>query len=283
MSSEPLTQFFHVRDLLSIYADGDGVPRLVIYDGSRVVVPRPARKGVLKALHLAHAGEVKSYANARQLYYWPGMKNDITQSVRSCLPCQSLLPSQAREPLAMLEAEFPMDQVSVDLFSLAGQDWLAMVDRFSGFPFAARLRNTSTDSTFGVLLGWFREWGFPGTIRSDNGPQFGTKFAQLCQAHGIKHETSSPYCPASNGLAEAAVKSVKFLLNKCLQSGENFADALLEWRIVPRTDGVSPAQAFLGRRQRTTLPYIHPSLLDKEFSNPGQNQFDFAKDVRSEF
>ena len=155
-------------------------------------------------------------------------------------------PLQAREPLAMLEADFPMDQVSVDLFSLAGQDWLAMVDRFSGFPFAARLRNTYMNVTFNVLLGWFREWGFPGTIRSDNGPQFGSKFAQLCQAHGIKHETSSPYCPASNGLAEAAVKSVKFLLNKCLQSGENFAAA-----------GV--AQRSSGRRRESRPSFFGPT------------------------
>ena len=125
------------------------------------------------------------------------MKNDITQSVRSCLPCQSLQPSQAREPLQRLEAEFPMDQVAVDLFSIAGQDWLVMVDRFSGFPFAARLRNTSTATVFGVLLGWFCEWGLPRVVCSDNGPQFGPRFFQACSQNGIAHQTSSPYYPAS--------------------------------------------------------------------------------------
>ena len=175
-----------------------------------------------------------------------------------------------------------MDQVAVDLFSIAGQDWLVMVDRFSGFPFAARLRNTSTATVFGVLLGWFCEWGLPRVVRSDNGPQFGPRFFQACSQNGIAHETSSPYYPASNGLAEAAVKSVKFLLNKCNQTGEDFRAALLEWRNVPRADGISPAQAFLGRRQRTALPYLHPTELSLDFATPGQAHFDLAQDIRSE-
>jgi hypothetical protein len=52
------------------------------------------------------------------------------------------------------------------------------------------------------------------------------------------------------------VKNVKRLLKKCRKSGEHFPSALLEWRNTPRADGVSPAQAFFGRRQRTLLPAL---------------------------
>ena len=31
-----------------------------------------------------------------------------------------------------------MQQVSVDLFDFAGNDWLVMVDRYSGFPFVQK-------------------------------------------------------------------------------------------------------------------------------------------------
>ena len=134
------------------------------------------------------------------------------------------------------------------------QDWLVMVDRYSGYPFAQRLKSLSSESIFNICLNWFHDWGFPRIIRSDNGPQFRQKFGELCAEHFIAHETSSPYNPASNGLAEAAVKNVKFLLKKCLSAKENFSHALLHWRNVPRSDGISPSQAFLGRRQRTSLP-----------------------------
>ena len=81
----------------------------------------------------------------------------------------------------------------------------------------------------------------------------------MCTSYNIVHETSSPYFPASNGLAESALKSVKYLLTKCAQTKEDFSHALLAWRNVPRADGISPAQAFLGRRQRTSLPNLNPS------------------------
>ena len=64
-----------VRNDLSIYREDDHC--LVIYNASRVVVPRPLRRCVLDSLHVSHCGEVKTYEDGRQLYYWPAMKNDI--------------------------------------------------------------------------------------------------------------------------------------------------------------------------------------------------------------
>ena len=115
--SASLSPYNHVRHLLSIYTDIDSTCSLVIYDGSRLVIPTKSRRSILVSLYASHSGEVKSYSNARQLYYWPGMKNDITQFVRSCQACQRLLPSQQSEPLLPLVASFPMEQVSVDSVS----------------------------------------------------------------------------------------------------------------------------------------------------------------------
>ena len=114
---------------------------------------------------------------------------------------------------------------------------------------------------------WFREWGYPERIRSDNGPQFRGLFDQWCNDRNILHETSSPYNPSSNGLAEAAVKNMKALLQKCSTSGENFDSALLEWRNTARRDGISPAQAFLGRRQRTQLPCFDTTSFETSFKD----------------
>ena len=106
----------------------------------------------------------------------------------------------------------------------------------------------------GHLQTWFNLLGWPSTIRSDGGPQFCGYFKEWCADHNIHHEISSPYNPKSNGLAEAAVKNIKYLLSKCLASGENCDQAIYEWRNVPRSDGYSPAQLLFGRRQYTSLP-----------------------------
>ena len=67
-------------------------------------------------------------------------------------------------------------------------------------------------------------------------------------------ERSSPYNPRSNGLAEASVKAMRGLLSKLDGDWSSFPEALREWRNTPRAEGVSPAVAFLGRRQRGLLP-----------------------------
>lgn len=231
---------------------------LVVYQAHRIVVPVGARPHVLELLHKSHCGTRKTYESARQLYYWPNMKNDIKLVCDSCEACIAFKPSQAREPYQLTHADGPMSELGVDLYDFQGQDWIVLVDRFSGWPWTARLTSTTTDDVTRWLSTIFVEHGFPEVIRSDNGPQFRNKFADWCSDHWIRHETSSPYYPQSNGLAEAAVKAVKHLKKKCVLKGEPFSVALLEWRNTPRADGISPAQAFLGRRQRTRLPGIIP-------------------------
>jgi hypothetical protein len=62
---------------------------------------------------------------------------------------------------------------------------------------------------------WFRGVGFPQFIYLDNGPQFdAAEFNDYWAANFITPLNSSACFPKSNGLAEAAVKSVKYLLLK---------------------------------------------------------------------
>jgi hypothetical protein len=103
---------------------------------------------------------------------------------------------------------------------------------------------------------WISNWGIPENIRSDGGPQFRTEFNDFCNENAINHETTSPYHPQANGHAEAAVKSMKLLLQKFKTNWEDFQSSLLEWRNTPKNDGFSPAQWIFGRRQRTKIPGI---------------------------
>ena len=104
-------------------------------------------------------------------------------------------------------------------------------------------------------------------MRSDGGPQFLGPFKAWCQDNNIIHELSSPYNPRGNGLAEAAVKNVKHLLQKCSISRESANKALYSWRNVPRSDGYSPAQLLFGRRQLTNLPMLQKQYEQCDFSS----------------
>ena len=61
-----------------------------------IVVPQLAQQRILKTLHCPNSGSTKTYATARQLYYWPDMKKEIEEYINNCQICQAERPSQAR-------------------------------------------------------------------------------------------------------------------------------------------------------------------------------------------
>jgi hypothetical protein len=69
---------------------------LLLYQGCRIVVPASARPNILKQLHASHSGIGKTYQLARQLYYWPGMKQAVADLVQGCDTCLAMLPSLCR-------------------------------------------------------------------------------------------------------------------------------------------------------------------------------------------
>ena len=237
---------------------------LLAKDESRIVVPREARKAVLQRIHSNHAGMTKSKALARQVYYWPNMAKDIEDMVARCSTCQALGPSMAAA--ASIEREddsIPGSHYGVDLCHFEGQDWVVLMDRYSGYPFAKRLNKTNTAAVCGFLTDTFTEVGWPSVIRSDNGPQFRGEFKAFCAENNILHETSAPYNPQSNGLAESGVKIVKNILKECARDGApgEFRKRLQMFRSEPRQDGYSPSQRFMGRNQRTELPCLQQFLM----------------------
>ena len=148
-----------------------------------------------------------------------------------------------------------------DLFSAVGKQWLALVDRFSGYAWTVTLRRLDTKAIIQHLEHWFNDFGWPTHIRTDGEPQFRSEFKEFCAAHAITHELSSPYNPESNGLAEAAVKNLKGIVLRCTEKGENIQHAIAAWRNTSRQDGNSPAQLFFGPVSYThltlpTTPYV---------------------------
>ena len=147
-----------------------------------------------------------------------------------------------------------MEELGVDYFDALGTNWLVAVDRYSGYAWTAKITKATMENTLTQLVAWFDEFGWPKRIRSDGGPQFRQAFTSFCKLHGISHELSSAYNPESNGLAEAAVKSMKALVVRTKKLGENLRQAIACWRNMKRQNGTSPAELFWGRTQRHRLP-----------------------------
>jgi hypothetical protein len=252
--THPGRRYSSLWDQLSLYSNKEG--RLVVLDGHRIIPPASARSDILALLHAPHAGVSRTRRLAKGYFFWPKINEDIRVMIEGCQKCQELRPSQSEElsPRPMVEA--PMDALAADLFEVKGKHYLAVVDRYSGWPWVFDLVKLDTNSVTSRLQNTFLDFGFPSDILTDGGPQFRGPFTEYCSEHGINHSLSSPYNPQSNGLAEMTVKSMSHLMQKC-SSFIQFRTALLTWRNVPRQDSeFSPAQLFFGLPQRCGLPQI---------------------------
>ena len=60
---------------------------IMVVDNLRLVVPEGCWEGILKALHLPHAGVQKTREMANERYYWVGMSRNIGDVVGACVTC----------------------------------------------------------------------------------------------------------------------------------------------------------------------------------------------------
>ena len=139
----------------------------------------------------------------------------------------------------------------MDYFNFDGNSYVLICDYFSKFPFLYRAK-TSFWSLRDHLIDLFSLEGYPDEIVSDNRPPFQSKeFAKFLSGLGIKHTTSSPGNPCSNGFIEQHIQMVKNMLSKSPDTWsfqETLAD-LRTTRIGMRLP--SPAEILHGRNLTT--------------------------------
>ncbi len=135
-----------------------------------------------------------------------------------------------------------------------GDEYLLLVDSYSGFFNFSKLVETTSEATIEILKDWFSTHGIPKELHSDTGPQYNSvKFKEFCNVWKFKHITSSPKHPRSDGLAERYVQTAKNLLKKCNKDGSDLKLSLLMMRATPTENSPSPAERLFGRRIRTPI------------------------------
>ena len=110
LNNHPARAYKSLVDRISI--SNTGSTDVAMLDGRRTIVPTRAITTITQELHRAHSGVEKTYKRAAQLYYWPGLKNSIRQTINNCKVCREDKPTQAR-PMAHVSqpssALYPMN------------------------------------------------------------------------------------------------------------------------------------------------------------------------------
>ncbi|UYV80371.1 K02A2.6-like [Cordylochernes scorpioides] len=256
--SQALLSYWHVKEEL-------GVQNGLLMRSCRLVIPASMKLEILDKLH-AGLGITKTRLRARETVWWPGISEEIAETVRKCSVCIQEAVSK-HEPL--IPTNFPTrpwQKIGMDLFKFENKWYLVVIDYYSRFPEMIQLDRLTANVVVRSCKSIFARHGIPETVVSDNGTQFGAarEFANFARQYGFTHVTSSPRFPQSNGMAEAGVKIAKLILKK----NQDPSLGLLEYRSTPLENGYSPAELLMGRKLRTTLPNapetLNPRLVDSQ-------------------
>ena len=162
----------------------------------------------------------------------------------------------------------PWHTVATDLFKLKNLKYLLVVDYYSRFPVLHKLTSTMSKVLIQELKAIFTEKGVPNTIVSDGGLQYtSAEVRDFMKDWQIEHKVSLPRNPQSNGMAQRCVQTMKALLLKTTEEGEDVNLALLTCKTMPLNHSLpSPAELLNSRKNKTLLPtWIVPTRLQGSY------------------
>lgn len=159
----------------------------------------------------------------------------------------------------------PMQRIHIDFAGpFLGKIFLIMIDAYSKWPEVHVMREITAKATISKCRQIFAAYGLPQVIVTDNGRTFTShEFQQFLLVNGIKHKTTAPYSPATNGQAERFVQTMKQALKrmKCDTSSIDLmlSKMLLQYRsMFHAATNKTPAKMFIGRKLSTRLDLLRP-------------------------
>ena len=243
--------------------------RLIVRNGSEILIPVGERQRVLETLHLTHSCDEVMIRQTKGKIFWPKMREALRKSYLNCASCTENRISRPQKPneidfTNVFENFYPNQMVEMDFCQKGNKDYLIFACSLTGFIQAYETRNKGSLEAVLKLRQWGANWGLPYCVKCDFGPGFRQSFKEDLSKIGVKVDHSSAYNPQSNGMVERAVRSIKELLKKsgaltqlqvhelvyCINAREQAAGA------------GSPLARFLGHGVRSGLP----NSLDRSYN-----------------
>ena len=250
-------ELFAVRSEMTLLADGV----IVVHD--RPLIPPSCRGLMLSHLHVGHLGRDKMKSLARLLCWWPSMDKDIAIFLKECRSCQEQKPTRSHHP-KWKPWPIPfsaMQRVHADYCGpfLDGRYYaLVIEDSFSKFPEVFVTPKATAEFTKRALRRYFSREGIPQALVTDNGTHFtGEEVQSWLRTIGCRSVFTAPRHPASNGIAERFVRTLKTAVSTAAPTTKDELEKsidsfLLQYRNATHpSTGKSPAMLFKGRNLRT--------------------------------
>ena len=249
----------------------DATSRLLYFE-DRLVIPddKTLRNQLLHEAHdtRGHFGKFKTHAALTRDVFWPGMRKDVNDYVRSCDTCQRVKSSARGQGLRHALAVPPRfgSDIALDfvgpLPKEGGFDMLLTItDRLTGYTRLIPCRQTDGPKEVARLVfeDWTRLFGLAERMVSDRDRSFTTRFWRELHARlGTKLQLSTSFHPQTDGRSERTNKTALQVLRGWVdasQSGWRDKLGLTEYAInaaVNEATGTAPFEAVLGFMPRVS-------------------------------
>ena len=194
-------------------------------DNPRPLIPGKLRNVVLNLFHHGdHPGAKETKRRCTREYYWPKMKQNISDFVKTCHPCQQAKQSRSVDPGV---GDFPVPDkrfsaIHLDIVgplpeSNGHKYLLTILDRCTRWTEAYPIRRDSAEEVARAFMQYVSRFGLPCSAVSDNGNAFiSNLFQDILKSFGITVTFSPAYHAATNGAIERKHQDIKNALKAAL-------------------------------------------------------------------
>ena len=224
----------------------------------------------------AHLGAEKTIDRIQKRYYWPAMKNEITNHCKTCLICQEhKTPTiNVTPPMQIIRSYRPFQLITADLMGplpttkKRNVHILVVVDHFTKWVEIRALKTKEATETAQELYKIICRHGVPEAILTDQGTNFqATLLKELWDLFDVHSQRTTPYHPQCDGLTERFNRTMRAMIAAYIEEGQlncwdEHLDALqLAYNTAThKTTGYSPFELIYGRQPRLPLDIFDPNI-----------------------
>lgn len=258
-----------------------------LYLDQKLCIPKGnIRKDILndnhESLFGAHRGYKKTIAQIRRHFYWPQMKKEILEYVKTCTECQKAK-SLNTKPFGKLRPFPPpskkWEEISMDfIFDLPrtsnkNTGILVVVDKLSKqthfIPLDSKINAKGTADLFYKEV--YKQHGLPRKIISDRDSRFTSNFwKELMKLLQVKLNLSTAFHPQTDGQSERAFRILEEMLRCYVNSTQNDWERFLPGLEFAYNNSINestkhtPFYLAYGQHPVSISDILHTDIVDSE-------------------
>lgn len=264
---------------------------IFIVDNDKII-PKTQEEinGILKENHCTsiagHRGFFKTYKMIKDIYKWRHMKKDIKLFIKNCVQCQVNKTNRhpTKAPMEITStANQPFEKIFLDVVGPLpvteneNRFILTFQDDLTKYSYAQAIPNHEAKTIAEKFFDFIMLFGIPKSIVTDNSTDFKSNLLkEVNKLFKIRHISTSPYHPQSNGALERSHSTLKDYLKHFINQTQNNWDEFIQTAMFSYNTSIhcvtnyTPYELIFGNK--ATLPQTLTSSPDFRYSYDDYHQ-----------